>query len=236
MPPLPYNHFVWEIQADPAKVREESRATPEKPQRAKPDEGADQGAQTPDSLEPAPSPEAILESAPDPGQEILPDDLPAFEPRKPEDPAPPETIAIPSPGEKLLVFDLANEKYALPIHDIAQIIDLPPTTPVPSAPEFLAGIFSLRGKIISIIDVGKRLGLENAAPEAPKVIVVDILQDRFGLLVDRIDQVVDVNLATLEPPPEGFRPMAQDFVEGVFHHRGRAVGFLNLPMFLAFEV
>ena len=66
--------------------------------------------------------------------------------------------------------------------------------------------------------------------------MVDILQDHFGLLVDRIDQVVDVNLATLEPPPEGFKSMAQDFVEGVFHHRGRAVGFLNLPMFLAFEV
>lgn len=140
------------------------------------------------------------------------------------------------PGEKLLVFDLASEKYAIPIHDIAQIIDLPVTTPVPNAPVFLAGIFSLRGRIVSIIDVARRLQVERPEAEAPKVIVLDVAQDHFGLLVDRIDQVVDVNLAGLEPPPQGFKPMAQDFVEGVFHLRGRAVGFLNLPMFLDFEV
>jgi purine-binding chemotaxis protein CheW len=142
----------------------------------------------------------------------------------------------PLPGEKLLVFDLVNEKYAIPIHDIAQIIDLPVTTPVPNAPAFLAGIFSLRGRIVSIIDVARRLRVERPEAEALKVIVLDVAQDHFGLLVDRIDQVVDVNLASLEPPPEGFKPMAQDFVEGVFHLKGRAVGFLNLPMFLDFEV
>jgi purine-binding chemotaxis protein CheW len=144
--------------------------------------------------------------------------------------------SAPAPGEKLLVFDLASEKYAIPIHDIAQIIDLPATTPVPNAPAFLAGIFSLRGRIISIIDVARRLELERHSALTPKVIVLDIAQDHFGLLVDHIDQVVDVNLASLEPPPEGFKPMAQDFVEGVFHLRGRAVGFLNLPMFLDFDV
>jgi purine-binding chemotaxis protein CheW len=144
--------------------------------------------------------------------------------------------AVPLPGEKLLVFDLVTEKYAIPIHDIAQIIDLPVTTPVPNAPAFLAGIFSLRGRIVPIIDVAKRLGVERPEAGALKVIVLDMAQDRFGLLVDRIDQVVDVNLAGLEPPPEGFKPMDKDFAEGVFHLKGRAVGFLNLPMFLDFEV
>ena len=153
-----------------------------------------------------------------------------------EDHPEPSAEPAPLPGEKLLVFDLANEKYAIPIHDIAQIIDLPVTTPVPNAPAFLAGIFSLRGRIVSIIDVARRLRVERPEAEALKVIVLDVAPDHFGLLVDRIDQVVDVNLAGLEPPPEGFKPMAQDFVEGVFHLKGRAVGFLNLPMFLDFEV
>lgn len=222
---------------DLAKIRKKARAATGKPQPAQGAEGSETGVQeNADLLEPVGLFEAVPNAVPEPEPALLSRDLPDPELHQREDFSPSETSSVPSVGEKLLVFDLADEKYAIPIHDIAQIIDLPPTTPVPGAPGFLAGIFSLRGRIISIIDVARRLGLENAAPEAPKVIVVDILQDHFGLLVDRIDQVVEVNLVTLEPPPEGFKPMAQDFVEGVFHHRGRAVGFLNLPMFLAFEV
>lgn len=224
---------------DLAKIRKKARAATGKPQPAQGDEGSETGIlENADPKEPASLVEAVPKADPEPEPALLSQDLPDPELRDPEDSSLSEMNSVPSVGvgEKLLVFDLANEKYAIPIHEIAQIIDLPPTTPVPGAPGFLAGIFSLRGRIVSIIDVARRLGLENAAPEAPKVIVVDILQDHFGLLVDRIDQVVDVNLATLEPPPEGFKPMAQDFVEGVFHHRGRAVGFLNLPMFLAFEI
>lgn len=150
---------------------------------------------------------------------------------------PAEAAASSAAGEKLLIFDLAREKYAIPIHEIAQIIELPPTTPIPNAPDFLHGILSLRGKIIAVIDVGVRLGLRHQAPrEGRKVVVLDMGADQFGLLVDGIDQVVEVDLSGLEPPPEGFRPVAQDFVEGVFHHKGKAVAFLNLPMFLAFEL
>jgi purine-binding chemotaxis protein CheW len=150
--------------------------------------------------------------------------------------APPADAPQPATGERPLIFDLASEKYAIPIHDIAQIIDLPPFTPVPNGPPFLAGIFSLRGRIVSVIDAAIRLGLDRSPPGTSKVVVLDLGSDHLGLLVDRIDQVVEVNLAALEPAPEGFKPLAQDFVEGVFHHKERAVGFLNLPMFLAIDV
>lgn len=140
-------------------------------------------------------------------------------------------------GEKLLIFDVEREKYAIPIHDIAQIIEMPPTTPIPNAPDFLYGILSLRGKIVSIIDVASRLELKRQkALDHGKIVVLDMGTDHFGLLVDNIDQVVEVDMSSLEPPPEGFRPMAEDYVEGVFHHKRKAVAFLNLPMFLAFEV
>jgi purine-binding chemotaxis protein CheW len=228
---------------DLAKIRKKARGGDPAPKPGKrsgrPSEGAD-----PES----PQPEAAAETprTPEESEATLPE-----EPRAPAVEAPPEPAAQPSPsaaagepaadafgatGEKLLIFDLASEKYAIPIHDIAQIIDLPPVTPVPNAPVFLAGIFSLRGRIVSVIDVARRLGLEGMDHEAPKVVVLDLGADHFGLLVDRIDQVVDVNLSSLEPPPEGFKPLAQEFVEGVFHHRERAVAFLNLPMFLTFEV
>jgi purine-binding chemotaxis protein CheW len=231
---------------DLAKIRKKARGGGSSSKTKRPPAQEDVGDAT-EVLQPDPPPLV----APAEITEVLPgDDLPAavhapstdFHADPPPPPVPaaeasePAVGALSQAGEKLLIFDLALEKYAIPIHDIAQIIDMPPVTPVPNAPAFLAGIFSLRGRIVSVIDVACRLGLERQASETPKVVVLDLGVDHFGLLVDRIDQVVDVNISSLEPPPEGFKPLAQEFVEGVFHHRGRAVAFLNLPMFLTFEV
>lgn len=232
---------------DLAKIRKKARAAASSPEQ--PAEEGPPGPAAPPRTEKArrpprrpPAPEA---------QEPAP---PAVSEARPADPPPPlaaegaqaeaqeraveEAEARPGAvGEKLLIFDLESEKYAIPIHDIAQIIETPPTTPIPNSPDFLYGILSLRGKIVSIIDVSARLGLKRAAgTRLGKIVVLDLGADQFGLLVDDIDQVVEVDLSALEPPPEGFRPMAQDFVEGVFHHRQKAVAFLNLPMFLAFEI
>jgi purine-binding chemotaxis protein CheW len=157
---------------------------------------------------------------------------------QPEAPAASRNEAAPAgKGERLLIFTLDREMYAIPIHDIALIIQDASITPIPNAPDFLLGILSLRGKVVSILDAARRLELARRESSAEgKIIVLDMGADQFGLRVDGIDQLVEVDLSSLEPPPEGFTPLPQDFVEGVFHHKGRAVGYLNLPMFLSFQV
>ncbi len=140
-------------------------------------------------------------------------------------------------GERLLIFSLGKEKYAIPIHEIALIIEELPITPVPNAPVYLSGIISLRGKVVSVLDVAARLETARRdSPESRKIIVLDMGADQFGLLVDAIDQLVTVDLQSLEPPPEGFKPVVQDFVAGVFHHTGQAIAFLNLPLFLNIQL
>jgi len=161
---------------------------------------------------------------------------PATESKEPSG-APEEGLAPTGKGERLLIFTLDREMYAIPIHDIALIIHDASITPIPNAPDFLLGILSLRGKVVSILDAAKRLQLvRREAIQEGKIIVIDMGTDQFGVRVDAIDQLVEVDISSLEPPPEGFMPLPQDFVEGVFHHKGRAVGFLNLPMFLSFQV
>jgi purine-binding chemotaxis protein CheW len=229
---------------DLAKIRKKARAgePSSKPKRRRAQHGEqEEAAVQPQDLSGAVEERDVAEAAPEepffPEAPAEPAEVAAeTSPTPAPSPAEPPSEPVSQAGEKLLIFDLALEKYAIPIHDIAQIIDMPPATPVPNGPPFLAGIFSLRGRIVSVIDVAVRLGLNVEASESRKVVVLDLGADHFGLLVDRIDQVVEVNLSSLEPPPEGFKPMAQEFVEGVFHQKGRAVAFLNLPMFLAFEV
>ncbi len=142
-----------------------------------------------------------------------------------------------SKRERLLIFTIETEKYAIPIHEISLIIEPPPITPIPNCPDYLLGIVSLRGKVVSIIDVASRLRLQRlSVPTAPKIVILDLGADQFGLFVDGIDQLVEVALTSLETPPEGFTQKAQDFVEGVFHHKDRAVAYLNLPAFLSFRL
>ncbi len=135
--------------------------------------------------------------------------------------------------EKLLIFMLSKRRYAIPISDVSQIIEARPATPIPHAPGYVRGIFSLRGRIVLVLDGAARLGLEDdGADEAAKVVVLDLGEELFGLYAHAIEQVVEVDLGSLEPPPESFLPMEQEFVEGVFHHREKTVALLNLPLFL----
>ena len=113
-----------------------------------------------------------------------------------------------------------TEIYTLSLHDALPI---------------LKGIFSLRGKIVSVIDVAARLGLKTGKESGKrKIIILDLGSDRFGLLVDTIEHLAGLDIQVLEPPPESFTAVPRDFVEGVFHHSGHAVAFMNLPMFFNF--
>ncbi|MGA9752086.1 MAG: chemotaxis protein CheW [Acidobacteriota bacterium] len=218
---------------DLAKIRKKARL--EKGGRAsqEPEERREASAPSPPS-----SPETAALDIPPPPSGTSPDSAGAREPDDASVAARADTAApVPSKKERLLIFTIETEQYAIPIHEISLIIEPPPITPIPNCPDYLLGIVSLRGKVVSIIDVASRLRLQRlSAPTAPKIVILDLGADQFGLYVDGIDQLVELALTSLETPPEGFTQKAQDFVEGVFHHKDRAVAYLNLPAFLSFHL
>lgn len=143
----------------------------------------------------------------------------------------------PSHRERVLLFSVGREHYAMPIQDISLIIENRPTTPVPCVPPFVAGIISLRGRIVTILDARARLALDNeGAPEGAKVVVLDRGADQFGIRVDNIVHVLEVDRSAMEAPPEGFHHGEREFVDGVFYYKGTAVAALDLERFLAFQV
>lgn len=137
--------------------------------------------------------------------------------------------------EKLLIFKVGRNRYAIPIGELSQIIENRDLTPIPFVPPFLKGIFSLRGRIVGVIDVLERMKLPKKEDSlVSKIIVLEKEGDLFGLRVDGIDHVVDVDILSLEPPPEGFDAALQEFVVGVFHYKQKTVALLNLDSFLKF--
>lgn len=137
--------------------------------------------------------------------------------------------------EKLLIFKVGKNRYAIPIGELSQIIEDRSLTLIPFVPSFLKGIFSLRGRIVGVIDVLERMGLPAKEMSLTrKIIVLEKEGDLFGLRVDGIDHVVEVDILSLEPPPEGFDISLQEYVVGVFHFRKKTVALLNLDSFFNF--
>jgi len=143
-------------------------------------------------------------------------------------------------GESLrqwLCFSLGKEEYAIDISDIREIVKPREITDIPRVPEFILGIISLRGIIIPIFDLKKRLQLGVTSVENDSRIIVCQLKDRVvGLLVDRIAQVVRIPEEAIEPPPAILSGVDRDFVEGVGRSQDRMMILLCLTNVLDAEL
>jgi purine-binding chemotaxis protein CheW len=131
---------------------------------------------------------------------------------------------------KLLTFFLADEEYALDIEVIREIIKPREVTDLPRVPDFILGLISLRGIIIPIFDLKRRLKLGNAEiTPASRVIICQHEDKMIGLLVDSITQVICVPEKCIEPPPAVLSGLDRDLVEGVGRFQGKMMILLHLP-------
>ena len=112
----------------------------------------------------------------------------------------PEEAAPPSPIVELCAFRVGEEEYVIDLRRIREILQPLPITPVPLAPEFLAGVMNLRGDVIPVVDVRKRLGAPGTSPRS-KVLVVNVAGRLLGLVVDAVAEVVRIPRSEIGPPP-----------------------------------
>jgi purine-binding chemotaxis protein CheW len=113
--------------------------------------------------------------------------------------------ATASPGVlllKLLTATLADQRIGFDVGRVFDVIRLGTLTPVPLAPRWIAGVMNLRGRIVTAIDLRARFGLpsRNEGAEA-MCIVVDFQGERYGLVIDDVGDVVDVDKAIVEANP-----------------------------------
>ena len=111
----------------------------------------------------------------------------------------------PSPIRQLLSFQLEGASYALPVECVREIVRIRPITPMPRVPEDVRGVISLRGEIVQVIDLRRRLSLPPAAPShASRIIVVQDEDGRAaGMLVDAVSEVLRVTEDAILPAPPG---------------------------------
>ncbi len=90
-----------------------------------------------------------------------------------------------------LALSLAGEKYAVPIAHVGEILRLPPITEVPRAPRDVLGVISVRGRLVTVVDLRRRLGVQEAPFDGKtRILLSDVgLAESIGLIVDEVHQV-----------------------------------------------
>ncbi len=133
-------------------------------------------------------------------------------------------------GRAFVTFRLGREEYALPIEKVEGIIRFEPSTPVPRAPEVVTGVINLRGRVIPVIDLSRRL-LDARFEPGPtaRIIVAEGEAGPVGLSVDAANEVVTLDPETILPPPEHVLAAGiTEMIQGVVEIGGRLVILLEL--------
>jgi purine-binding chemotaxis protein CheW len=139
-------------------------------------------------------------------------------------------------ARRWLAFSLGSEDYALDISMIREILKPREITEIPRVPEFLLGIISLRGNIVPIFDLKRRLGLGVATIDEDSRIIVCQEGDRLaGLLIDRITQVTSIQEEGIEPPPAIFSGRDRALLDGVGRVHGNVLILLNIANVLTID-
>jgi purine-binding chemotaxis protein CheW len=125
-------------------------------------------------------------------------------------------------------FFLAGLFFGVDVLRVQEVLRYQPMTRVPLAPEVIEGLINLRGQIVAAIDMRRRLGLPPRAPgETPMNMVVRTADGAVSLLVDEIGDVLDVEAADYERPPENLDPAVRDLIRGVYKLKDRLLLVLD---------
>ncbi|MCL5096125.1 MAG: chemotaxis protein CheW [Candidatus Omnitrophica bacterium] len=142
-----------------------------------------------------------------------------------------------TPG-RYLSFVLGPETYAIPVLKVVEIIRTLPITTVPRMPDYIKGVFNLRGKIVPAIDLRARFGLAEAAPTELSCLIVVQLdavsgpKQRVGLMVDALEEVTPIAPGNIESSPDFGASVDTVFISGLAKVKGKVAILLDVDRVL----
>ena len=137
---------------------------------------------------------------------------------------------------KYLTFFLEGEEYGLEILKVQEIIGMLTITPVPRTPEFMRGVVNLRGKVIPVVDLRLKFGMEAAEQtDETCIIVVQARGMEMGIVVDRVSEVLNIAADDIEDAPAFGHDVNTDYILGIGKSDGRVKLLLDIVKVLASE-
>jgi len=139
---------------------------------------------------------------------------------------------------KYLTFALAGEEYGISILKIKEIIGMMPITTIPQTPEFVKGVINLRGKVIPVVDLRLRFGMERINyTERTCIVVVEISGGSgtvmIGIVVDSVSEVLNIKGGDIEETPMFGTKLETDYILGMAKVQGGVKILLDIDRVLS---
>lgn len=139
---------------------------------------------------------------------------------------------------ELLTFQLAAEEFAFRISEVEEILTPQQITMVPKAPDYVLGITSVRGKVMPVLDLKKRLSIKDnggsrrfestTGKVRKKILTLKGPKGRIGIMIDRINGVISIDESDIAEPPAHLSESDLMFVGGVILYNGRFISVIRL--------
>ena len=135
---------------------------------------------------------------------------------------------------QLVGFKLGEEEFAVDINKVKEINKLMTITKIPNSHDFIEGVVNLRGKIVPVLSLRERLGMERKANDVhTKIIVTEIEGALIGFIVDEVTEVLRIASDIIENTPSVVTGVEQELINGIAKHDDKLLILLNLEKILS---
>lgn len=135
----------------------------------------------------------------------------------------------------LVTFNL-GEEYGFPISQAQEIVRVGGITMVPNSPPYMEGVINLRGRVLPVLNLRKRLGLsDKEMSKASRIVVTEVGNTVIGLLVDAVSHVIKIPPESVEPAPDEVLEIDTDYITGVGKLNDKMIILLDLEKLLRRE-
>ena len=139
---------------------------------------------------------------------------------------------------KYLTFKLGREEYGLELVRVREIIALMDITPVPLAPDYVRGVMNLRGRVIPVVDLRRKFGMQPTEDHDRKCIIVcDVLRNeqpiQMSILVDAVSEVLHIRAADIEDAPTFSAGVETSFIHGIAKAKSGVKILLDIDIVLS---
>lgn len=130
---------------------------------------------------------------------------------------------------EIIAFRLHNQDFCVRTTAIREIRGWAPAMPLPHTPPDVLGVMNLRGTVIPIIDLARKLGMTKAEPnERSAIVVAEVHGMAIGLLVDGVSDILTIGQELLQPVPDVSATVTKAYADGIVTYQNSMICFLNL--------
>jgi purine-binding chemotaxis protein CheW len=134
---------------------------------------------------------------------------------------------------QLVSFRVGAQEFAFDILQVERILRHVVPAPLPKAPDFLEGVVPYAGGAVPVVDLRKRFELDAPILEETRLMVVDLGEQRVGVLVDEVREVMRVDSTTITAPGPVVSGLAAAYIAGIVSRPGRTIIILNARKLLS---